>query len=344
MQASADAITVSTIHKSKGLEYPAVIIPWLSWSLGQDTRGRQLVLWSRSGEEEGTGEHFFPINYKEAMAGSFFSARYWREQVLAHIDSVNLFYVAATRAERELHLMMPSNPRNARGTVGALLREALDVTSEFTEWGDPPLTEGGAVEKNTFGEAAPRKNGGCAEKNDGILRHYPTSRPGARIKLRLPQARYVDEAGAGPELSPRDLGVSMHRAMERADTAADVHRALERLAADGLISRDERSRLASIMERALADPLVGGWFSDDWETVRLEGDILLPGDAAKRRPDRVMIRGREAVVVDYKFGRLAPPSHAAQIREYMRLLREMGMTRVEGYLWYVSLERIERVE
>jgi ATP-dependent exoDNAse (exonuclease V) beta subunit len=334
---------VSTIHKSKGLEDPAVISPWLSWSLGPDTRGRQLVLWSRGGDEAAVGEHFFPINYKEAMAGSFFSARYYREQVLSHIDSVNLFYVAATRAERELHLMMSSNPRDARGTVGALLREALDVTENFTEWGDSLFPEGCSGEKSAFSETTPPENRGYVEKNTGILHNYPTSRPGTRVKLRLPQSRYVDDAGVGPELSPRDLGVLMHRALERADTADDVHRALERLGADGLISRDEHSRLSSIIDRALADPLVAKWFSGDWERIRLEGDILLPGDASDRRPDRVMIRGREAVVVDYKFGRLTPPAHADQIREYTRLLSEMGMTRVEGYLWYVSLEKIERV-
>jgi hypothetical protein len=57
-----------------------------------------------------------------------------------------------------------------------------------------------------------------------------------------------------------------------------------------------------------------------------------------------MIRGSRAVVVDYKFGRGTSPAHATQIRDYMRLLGEMGYTDVEGWLWYVSLDRIEKVD
>ena len=50
------------------------------------------------------------------------------------------------------------------------------------------------------------------------------------------------------------------------------------------------------------------------------------------------------VVVDYKFGELDPESHRRQIREYMRLLREMGYAKTEGFLWYVRLGKIEKVD
>ena len=63
-----------------------------------------------------------------------------------------------------------------------------------------------------------------------------------------------------------------------------------------------------------------------------------------RRPDRVMTDGERAVVVDYKFGDRETARHRKQIREYLRLLRQMGYTRTEGYLWYVRLGRTERVE
>ena len=61
-----------------------------------------------------------------------------------------------------------------------------------------------------------------------------------------------------------------------------------------------------------------------------------------KRPDRVMIRGNEAVVVDYKFGREAE-SHKVQIRHYMEMLNNMGYTSVKGYVWYVSAGKIVRI-
>jgi ATP-dependent exoDNAse (exonuclease V) beta subunit len=143
----------------------------------------------------------------------------------------------------------------------------------------------------------------------------------------------------------------MHRALERAVTAADVREALRRMAADALVSPAEHARLAGIIERALADPTVAGWFDGGWDIVRNENDILLPaglraqdgvrsGSPATRRPDRVMVRGTRAVVVDYKFGRLTPPAHATQLREYMNLLTGMGYTQVQGYLWYITLDKV----
>jgi ATP-dependent exoDNAse (exonuclease V) beta subunit len=325
MQQGADAITVSTIHKSKGLQYKVVIVPYLSWSMAPETRGRPLVVWAEA-DGEGLGDvGAVPINYKEAMARSWFSARYYREQVLSYIDSANLFYVAVTRAECELHLMTSSNPYDGRSSVGNLLCASLGTGGDFTEWGTPLHPERGVATENN------------------AMRTYPTSRPDSKMRLRLPYARYIEDGAANPDLSPRQYGVLMHRAFENAATVHDVHLALDTMLADALLSPSEHAHLQEIIDRALANPLVAGWFGGQWETVRNEGDILTPGEYGVKRPDRVMVRGEKAVVVDYKFGRSQSADHAAQLRGYMRLLTDMGHTDVDGYLWYVSQGKIEKV-
>ena len=45
-----------------------------------------------------------------------------------------------------------------------------------------------------------------------------------------------------------------------------------------------------------------------------------------------------------KFGGREPERYRRQVREYLALLRQMGYTETEGYLWYVKLGRIEKVE
>jgi ATP-dependent exoDNAse (exonuclease V) beta subunit len=353
MQQEGGAITVSTIHKSKGLQYKVVIIPYLSWSMAPDARGRPLVVWSES-DESGLGNvGAIPINYKSLMADSWFSTRYYREQVLAHIDAANMFYVAVTRAASELHLMTSSNPREGRGSVGNLLRNVLNIHEDFTEWGQPlRMAEAaakevaeGATEWATKGAAEGAAEESPAPKNsragDAVLHTYPTSRPGAKMRIQLPQTRYLEDAAA--DLSPRDFGVLMHRAFERAVTVDDVHRALATMSAGALISPVEQAHLKEVIEHTLANPLVAEWFAGDWEAVRNEGDILTPLDTGTKRPDRVMIRGGRAVVVDYKFGRLKSPAHGKQLRDYMHLLAEMGHTDISGYIWYVSLDSIEKI-
>ena len=105
-----------------------------------------------------------------------------------------------------------------------------------------------------------------------------------------------------------------------------------------------RLPLRELVEKALADPVTAEWFGGRWQVVRNENEIILPGSGTTRRPDRVMTDGERAVVVDYKFGDRETARHRKQIREYLRLLRQMGYTRTEGYLWYVRLGRTERVE
>jgi CRISPR/Cas system-associated exonuclease Cas4 (RecB family) len=55
-----------------------------------------------------------------------------------------------------------------------------------------------------------------------------------------------------------------------------------------------------------------------------------------------MTRGKEAVVIDYKFGR-EKDSYKDQIAYYMSVLGEMGYTSIKGYIWYVSQEKIVQI-
>ena len=67
------------------------------------------------------------------------------------------------------------------------------------------------------------------------------------------------------------------------------------------------------------------------------------GLRSTRRPDRVLTKGAEAVVIDYKFGLKKHNRHTRQVEEYMRLLGRMGYQTVRGYLWYVELKQVENV-
>ena len=61
-----------------------------------------------------------------------------------------------------------------------------------------------------------------------------------------------------------------------------------------------------------------------------------------RRPDRVMMKNGEAVVVDFKFGN-KKETYNEQVRQYMNLLAHMGYKHIRGYLWYVFANELEEV-
>ena len=135
----------------------------------------------------------------------------------------------------------------------------------------------------------------------------------------------------------------MHEILNKADNADDVISAIEESKIQGRLSDEQAAEMEAIIKREFAREQVAQWFSE-WDEVRRENDILCTCAAGTRRPDRVMIKGDKAVVVDYKFGEEKLSSHRKQIKNYIKLLHEMGYNSVEGYAWYLSLGEIVRIE
>ena len=109
-------------------------------------------------------------------------------------------------------------------------------------------------------------------------------------------------------------------------------------------SAEKAEEISEIAERALSLKEVKGWYSGEW-TLYNECSIIYNDEQGKmqtRRPDRVMMKDDEVVVVDFKFGK-KKPEYSTQVREYMFLLSEMGYTDIKGYIWYVYSGELENV-
>ncbi len=340
VERNEQAIEILTVHKAKGLENKAVLIPYCSWQLEPKANVQNIVWAEAQGEIPEAG--CFPVKFKKTMAESDFSEEYYRETVYAHVDNINLLYVALTRAAESLHVFIPQ-----RGTrhVGSLLLEQLTADGDKALLNDLTglYTRGEENERFEFGDftgpADTTRKGN--EACHTVLEHYPTAQ--ADLRLRLPSQRYFEDEAAA-ELSPRNQGILMHRAFENAATEAEIEKAIERMEHDATLNTAEAEQLRRTIAQALADPTAREWFDGHWQEVRNENEIVIPGRPSTRRPDRVMIDGERAVVVDYKFGDHDAARYRRQIGDYCALLRDMGYGRTEGYLWYVKLGKIERVE
>ena len=339
---SATTVEITTIHKAKGLEKRVVLIPWCSWQLDPKSGGNVTnIVWAEAQGDAGAVGRF-PVKYKKAMAESGFSAEYYRELVYSHVDNINLLYVALTRAAESLHVFIP---RKGGKSVGGLLLQSIGADGDKalldgTEGRRTATEEGERFEFGRF--TGPVPGGGKASDSvHVVLENYPTAR--ADLRLRLPSQRYFEEEDE-VELSPRNFGILMHKAFEQADDRQQIYEAVQRMRDDGTLSPGEAEALRGMIARVLAHPVAGEWFGGGWQRVRNENEIIVPGAGATRRPDRVMIRGTRAVVVDYKFGSRDPGRYRRQVGEYLGLLRQMGYTQCEGYLWYVKLGEIEKVE
>ena len=348
VERSETTVGIMTVHKAKGLQNKVVVIPYCSWPLDPEA-SRRPVVWGESDDARTGALGRFPVRYRKDMAESHFAAAYYRELVYTHVDNINLLYVALTRAEEALYVYVPVKSRHSRH-AGTLVREALagadgaDGAGSAEEGGMRAAAGDDGLWVAEWGRAAGPVPEPAAREGGGVLHTvldgYPTSVPD--LRLRLPAQRYTED-GAGGELAPRRLGILMHKAFENASTEEEIVGAIDAMRTDALVSEHEAAALRRAVAAALEDTRAAEWFRGDWDVVRNEHDIVLPGDGRRRRPDRVMTRGRRAVVVDYKFGELEPEKYRRQIREYAELLRQMGYERTEGYLWFVRLERIEKV-
>src|SRR5690606_16007016 len=121
-----NAVQILTIHKSKGLQFPYVIIPFCMWSLDHES-WKAPNLWVKSEEAPFNEAGYLPVKYAGCLADSFFDQEYRDERMRIYLDNLNLLYVAFTRAEKGLMVSAPSpQVRHARGTVASLLYNSLE--------------------------------------------------------------------------------------------------------------------------------------------------------------------------------------------------------------------------
>ena len=138
----------------------------------------------------------------------------------------------------------------------------------------------------------------------------------------------------------------LHTLFSAIETEEDIDNAISQLVFEGVIGRSETEKeIRDLTERAFSLPQVKDWYSGTWRLFN-ECDIIWQenGELHTRRPDRVMMRGNEIVIVDFKFGK-QNKKYNKQVQRYMQLLVRMGYAaeNIRGYLWYVEENNIEPV-
>ena len=154
----------------------------------------------------------------------------------------------------------------------------------------------------------------------------------------------VDEAESSQRFINR--GRLLHTLFSAIETEKDIDNAISQLVFEGVIGRSEtEEEIRNLTQRAFSLPQVKDWYSGTWQLFN-ECDIIWQenGELRTRRPDRVMMRGEEIVVVDFKFGK-PNKKYNKQVQGYMQLLVRMGYVaeNIRGYLWYVEENNIEPV-
>ena len=337
--AEVEGLRVLTIHKSKGLQFHTVLLPFCDWAIERDRPDD--LLWCEPAEAPYDELPLVPVPTRAMARESIYAADYEHEHFQRRIENLNLLYVAFTRAEKNL-LVWTKGYANPKGTstvcdlIKKTLGEELDDTFES---GVPVSTVGGRTCTDDGNRLTTRP------EPLGIGFHTYPSRVAFRQSNRSQE--FLAQAGDPDRRQGEyiDQGILLHKIFSALDTAADIDRVLDSFEAEGLLGEQIRKdSLRHLICRRLSSPQTAPWFDGSWQLFREVA--ILSRDAGDRllvrRPDRVMVRDNKTIVVDFKFGK-PREEHDAQVREYLGLLSDMGRPSPRGFLWYVFTNTVVEV-
>ncbi len=348
---SLDAIRIYTIHTSKGLQFKAVIIPYCNWKLDHNTQFNNFI-WSEKEEKPFNKLEVLPIKYTGKLRETIFRQDYYREQMKAYLDNLNLLYVAFTRAEESLFACAPL-PAFDKKTGLAKATEINGLLYRLLEGqASPEATGSAAKEAQTDLSAHWNPDSHCftmgeleqaqhkEEKSDIQqleLRHYYTQRWRKRLAVRK-RSGSLSYAKTDTEAAGINWNHTIHAILAKIKTPEDLTPVLQEVYFDGLISQEEQPVIREKIESLFRHPVAGEWFSKDWK-VRTELPILAAGGFITQ-PDRVITNKQLAIVIDFKTE--APEEDrddSKSIHIYKSLLKRMNYQQIKGYLFYLDEEK-----
>lgn len=319
------AIRIMTIHKSKGLQAQTLFIPFCNWAMDEGKASSKI--WCPIAPMLEEGCDYIPIPNHSEMADSAYSEHYVEEHMNLRVDSLNMLYVALTRAEDNLFVFTDyklTKDGKAPKHVGAYL-----VAFQGTDY-----EQGQVVVKPVKSEPAAQQVAELWANSDQV--RFIQSQEGAL---------YTENGNeAYRRVARMEEGTLCHEIFANIQKAEDLDAVLDQFETRGEIrDKAQREELRNLISSAwTGNAEMRSWFVDPWE-LKLEKGIMQ--EFKEIRPDRVMIdkHTNDAIVLDYKFGRWND-HYITQVRQYMDALLSLGHPHVRGFLWYARENRLVEVK
>lgn len=352
-----NGIRLISIHKSKGLEFDNVIIPFCDWIL----ENSKTTLWCNPKVSPFNELPLVPIDYSKKLLETIYADDYRNEHVQNSVDNLNLLYVAFTRARKNLIVFGKKNKggRKSNNRSEILCQCLPEVSNRLGESvltdneddGSPVIFEYGKLFKE---EENPTRE----TFSDNVFLHqtelYNMKIKTSDVKVRFKQSNKSCDF-IGNDNSPvaeRDnyikAGNILHKLFSMIRTTADIDKVLRQLEFDGVLYDNDITveKMGSMLSKILSDKRVADWFDPRWQVFNECNILSLDSETGKtitKRPDRVIFDGTEMKVIDFKFGKFRT-EYESQVRQYVDLLTRMGYRNIKAYLWFVYTNEIKEVK
>lgn len=337
---SSDSMVITTVHKSKGIEYKCVVIPYF----GLQSRVRNEVSWTETGKIEGVPDEIIPpivpVTQSEKLSFTPYGAGFNELKKRQNLDDLNVAYVAFTRAveqlivisrrgkdkiaiaiEESINEMTPetvselrqnmTDPRAAEAIVS--LSDKFDSSTSALKFGEARDCEIPKIKKNETVEIMPDY---AVYDNSDLLRF---------VKLETDEDFDPDSA--------RVKGEFLHTVLSSVNSPDDLDYACRKQGELAELPENLLEERRMLLRKAIDSPKAHRWFYG-YKRVITERPIAITGTMTER-PDRIVWTADGYIdVVDYKFGTIHAEKYHRQVARYVGFLRESGLKNVRGFLWY----------
>jgi ATP-dependent exoDNAse (exonuclease V) beta subunit len=319
-----NAVRIMTIHKSKGLEFPVVIMPFAEEDYSRKPKDK---LWL-DGEEMDFGLPKVLVDNSSAVEGFGVEAKaiYDQKKQEELLDNVNVLYVALTRAEEQLYVISNMN-LSSKGEV-----PKNNMCTFFINY---------LMSKGVFDENKLEYEFGSATKLSNKARHIDTSKA----------IRVVDEI-----LNPKNIKIAqrealmwgthqqesieygnvVHEILSLVKTKKDVDLAVTKSIESGLITFNQKELVHKTIQDIVNHKELESFFSEEYEVLNEQTIIQKEGKTIK--PDRMVVTtDKEVFLWDYKTG-AHDAKYQKQLENYQSAIELMGYKVVKKALIYIGKE------
>ena len=337
-----DAVSVMTIHKAKGLGFKAVIIPFFKEKTTVKTGLFAPYLWCIPKEKKLKEIGLVPVRYT-TKGYTDFDEEFEKEKKETHIDTLNIAYVAMTRAYFEMVIYSPdlSEEENMAYKLSSFVRKQAE-SGKMKECSDGYFelrANNGNWRYYKALEFASEQERGRQEKIEviekGITPHKVKSFRSIPIGDRLEQSfrsRDFFEFEKDPLESPRIKGLVLHDILSEINTLDDLEAAIDRAVIQGDLKKSECEDAKNFLAKRIESIAKRHWFDGSYEVLNEQEILIKNGET--QRPDRILIGKDHTIVIDYKFGKHDDSKYHKQVRDYMKNLEQIGLPGITGYIWY----------
>ena len=323
----SDAITIMTVHKSKGLQFPVVISAFTNWDFYVGTNRANVWV---DFEGKYPDLPFGIIKLKKEVEATAYKHLYSEDYENIKLDKFNMLYVTLTRAEQRLYVICDRKVQKGKGEfidnkINSFVFQACQTHENFK---DDKLVVGERKKKEKTEETI--------EKIEELTSMTSTN---WRAKINISK-QYQDLWGEKSKGGKIAYGNLIHNIMAQVNSEKDIEQSVSDFTEQGMISLNEQEFYKNEIAEILKIPGVENWFLPD-NLVANEKEIISK-DGSLYRPDKIIMLKDKTIVLDFKTGEKRK-SYAKQLDNYGQLLSDMNYPNIEKYLLFTKERELVKI-